>query len=306
MAADTPAPNRAGLVSDVRPWRMILTDAFRDVPDFAPGVAPEDLVGLGPAWWFIVRDDTILLAGDEAAPLVPRLDSVARLGIEIEPPHFLGLLAGRPCWTAAALSTGGEPSGVRWGGLRALFAHLPDDFLAVAGRALQVVAWDQHHRFCGRCGAATDVVPHERARRCPACGSMAFPRIAPAIIVLIERDGQILMARDARFPAGMYGLIAGFVEPGESLEGAARREIMEEVGITVGDLTYVASQPWPFPNSLMVGFTTPWVAGEIDPDPVEIEDAQWFHPDALPSLPSKISIARRLVDEFVAREEKRA
>lgn len=140
----------------------------------------------------------------------------------------------------------------------------------------------------------------ERARRRPACGLTAFPRISPAVIVLIERDGHILMARSARFAAGMYGLIAGFVEPGESLEETARREIMEEVGVTVSDLTYVASQPWPFPNSLMVGFTAKWESGEITPDPAEIEDARWFHPDALPVLPSKISIARRLVDEFVS------
>lgn len=128
---------------------------------------------------------------------------------------------------------------------------------------------------------------------------MAFPRISPAVIVLIEREGEILLARSVRFAAGMYGLIAGFVEPGETLEETARREIMEEVGITVRDLTYVASQPWPFPNSLMVGFTAKWAGGEITPDSAEIEDARWFHPDALPVLPSKISIARRLVDEFL-------
>ncbi len=177
--------------------------------------------------------------------------------------------------------------------------------LAVAGRAMQVVAWDQNHRFCGRCGTPTELGQDERVRRCAACGLTAFPRIAPAIIVLIERDGSILMARDQRFPTGRYGLIAGFVEPGESLEEAAHREIMEEVGLIVTDLRYAGSQPWPFPNSLMVGFTARWASGEIQPDPLEIEDAQWFRLAALPLLPSGLSIARRLIDEFVARERSR-
>lgn len=273
--------------------------AFREVPRFRPAVTADDAPAGEPGWWFIVRDDAVFVVGDEDTPRVPSGTDAADIGLSLEQKHFLGTLNGCSCWAVTLPATASEPRGGRWSGLRSLFSVLPDDLLAVAGRALQVVAWDQQHRFCGRCGTPTVLLTAERARRCPACGLTAFPRISPAVIVLIEREGQILLARSARFTTGMYGLIAGFVEPGESLEEAARREIMEEVGVTVTDLSYVASQPWPFPNSLMVGFTAKWKSGEITPDPAEIEDAQWFHSDALPILPSKISIARRLVDEFV-------
>lgn len=276
-----------------------MSGAFGEVSHFIPAVAPADSADEDPEWWFVVRDEAVLILGDEQAPVIPRARDVSQIGMAVEQRYFLGTLAGRRCWAASVATGIAEPANASWGGLRALFSLLPDDLLAVAGRAMQVVAWDRNHRFCGRCGTPTQALETERARRCPACSMMAFPRISPAVIVLIEREGEILLARSARFPAGMYGLIAGFVEPGETLEETARREIMEEVGITVRDLTYVASQPWPFPNSLMVGFTAKWAGGEITPDPAEIEDAQWFHPDALPALPSKISIARRLVDEFV-------
>ena len=279
-----------------------MSGAFAEVPHFVAAVNAPEPLGDEPAWWFVVRDEAVLLVGDGSTPEIPRARHAAELDVKLEQMHFIGLLDGCPCWAAGVQVTDSASLGTRWSGLRSLFAHLPDDLLAVAGRAMQVVAWDQNHRFCGRCGTPTDAMTSERARRCPTCGFVAFPRIAPAIIVLIERDGELLMARDARFPAGMYGLIAGFVEPGESLEAAARREIMEEVGVTVRDLNYVASQPWPFPNSLMIGFTAQWASGEITPDPAEIEDARWFRPEALPMLPSEISIARRLVDQFVLRQ----
>lgn len=267
---------------------------------FVPGVVPPAESGDEPAWWFVVRDQSLLLCGDEDDPRVPEARTHHEFDVTVEPPHFLGILNGRSCWAAALAPSPSAPASGRWEGLRSLFAHLPDDLLAVAGMAMQVVAWDQNHRFCGRCGVPTEVAVDERVRRCPECGLMAFPRISPAIIVLIERDGAILMARHQRFPEGMYGLIAGFVEPGETLEETARREIMEEVALTVTDLRYAGSQPWPFPHSLMVGFTARWESGEIQPDPAEIEDARWFRPDALPVLPSEMSIARRLIDAFVA------
>ncbi|MGI8643827.1 MAG: NAD(+) diphosphatase [Thermomicrobiales bacterium] len=277
-----------------------MSGAFGEVAHFVPAITPPEVPEDASDWWFVVRDETVLLVGAEQSPEIPRARHPLVLGVSIEKTHFLGLLDGRRCWATAAT---GPPEGANahWSDLRSLFSLLPDDLLAVAGRAMQVVAWDRNHRFCGRCGTPTAASTRERARKCPDCGLMAFPRISPAVIVLIHRDGKMLLARSARFTTGMYGLIAGFVEPGESLEDAARREIMEEIGVTVGDLSYVASQPWPFPNSLMVGFTAQWASGEITPDPSEIEDAQWFHPSALPLLPSKISIARRLIDDFLAR-----
>ncbi len=131
--------------------------------------------------------------------------------------------------------------------------------------------------------------------------SVEFPRLSPAIIVLVERGDQVLLARGTAFPDGMYSTLAGFVEPGESLEEAVHREIYEESGILLTDLRYFGSQPWPFPHSLMIGFTARYAGGEIVIDPAEIADAQWFTVDRLPRVPQKLSIARRLIDSYVAK-----
>jgi len=165
---------------------------------------------------------------------------------------------------------------------------------------VQIVNWDHTHQFCGQCGTPTVYRTAERARECPSCGLLSFPRVSPAIIVLVERGRQFLLARNHRFPPGRYSIIAGFVEPGETLEQAVAREIREEVGIQVSQIRYFGSQPWPFPHSLMVGFTAQYAGGEIHIDPAELEDAGWFTPDKLPDLPDRISISRRLIDWFLA------
>ncbi len=146
--------------------------------------------------------------------------------------------------------------------------------------------------------------PTERAKECPQCGLLAFPRLSPAVIVLVQRQGELLLARPYHFTPGMYSVIAGFVEPGETLEEAVVREVREEVGIAIKDIRYFRSQPWPFPHSLMIGFTATYAGGEISLDDTEIEDAGWFRPDNLPTLPGKISIARTLIDWFLAKQDK--
>ena len=182
-----------------------------------------------------------------------------------------------------------------------------NDWLA-AGRAVQLVEWARTHRFCGRCGEQTKRLDNERAMRCPACGLMAFPRLAPAIITLVTRgegdDEEALLARGANFGIPMYSCLAGFVEPGENLEQAVAREVEEEVGVTVDAVTYVASQPWPFPHSLMIAFFCDYAGGTIVLQPEEIEDAQWFGVDALPGLPLPVSISRRLIDAAVMEIQK--
>jgi NAD+ diphosphatase len=139
----------------------------------------------------------------------------------------------------------------------------------------------------------------ERARECPACSFVTYPPVSPAIIVAVRRGNRLLLGRSPHFPKGRYSVLAGFVEPGESLEEAVAREIFEEVHIAVKDIRYVASQPWPFPHSLMVGFTALWESGEIRIDEKEIEDARWFSPEDLPDLPPPSSISRRLIDAFL-------
>ncbi len=213
----------------------------------------------------------------------------------LEHGHFLGHLDGLPCIAVEEE----EADGTGFVGLRQLWGVVDEQVWAIAGRAVQIVAWDRAHQFCGRCAHPTEPMADERSRRCPQCGQTGFPRLAPAVIVLVERgDGRALLARNARFPGGMYSCVAGFVEPGETLEQAVHREIREEVGIEVGDLRYFGSQPWPFPHSLMIGFFARYASGDLAPDGDEIADAGWFWPSDLPALPGEISIARALIEAW--------
>jgi NAD+ diphosphatase len=185
-------------------------------------------------------------------------------------------------------------------GLRALFDLVPPEVFARAGLARQLLHWRRAHRFCGACGAPMNRHPAERAMSCPACGHAAYPRINPVVITLVYRGAEILLARKASGQPRFWSLVAGFVEPGETLEAAAAREIAEEVGLRVRNIRYAASQPWPFPNNLMLGFTAEYDSGEIAPDGAEIAEADWFGRDGLPPIPSRVSIARRLIDAFFA------
>jgi len=168
--------------------------------------------------------------------------------------------------------------------------------IALAGRATQLLDWQKNHRYCGRCGSLTTVKSGQFAMLCPICDLVAYPRIAPAVMVLIGRGDELLLARSHRFRPGVFSALAGFVEAGETLEQCANREVQEEVGISIANLRYFGSQSWPFPNSLMVAFFADYADGTINPDPSEIEDAKWFSRSALPTLPEPVSIARQLID----------
>lgn len=187
--------------------------------------------------------------------------------------------------------------------LMGLYGKVDDLKWTIAGRAVQLIEWRRTHRFCGRCGTETEQAPppNYRAMTCPKCGLLAFPRLAPAIIVLVTReDGKALLGRNASFPVPMYSCLAGFVEPGETMEDAVHREVKEEVGIDLSEVRYWGSQPWPFPHSLMLGFRATYGGGELSFDDGEIVDAQWHSPDDLPMIPPGMSIARRLIDDWVA------
>ena len=195
------------------------------------------------------------------------------------------------------------PEGVLCLGLREAHARLDPDAWALAGRAFQWLEWSVGHRFCGACATPLETAENQ-GRRCPACGRTVFPSNATAIIVLIGRgqgpDRELALARSPHFKPGVYSAIAGFTEPGESLEAAVHREVAEELGITIRNLRYFGSQPWPFPNGLMVAFLGDHAEGELRPDPGELEDARWFRLDALPDLPSPLSIARWMLDAAMA------
>ena len=214
--------------------------------------------------------------------------------------HFLGVRGGVACW-AIDVPGGTDPADGAAVDLRALYGRVDETDWAIAGRAVQIVEWARTHQYCGRCGAPTELAEGERAMRCPACRLLCFPRLAPAIITLITRNGgeEALLARGAAFPIPMYSCLAGFVEPGESLEHAVHREVREEVGIEITAVHYEGSQPWPFPHSLMLGFSAEYLSGEILCDPKEILDANWYRRDELPMIPPGISIARKLIDAWV-------
>ena len=168
-------------------------------------------------------------------------------------------------------------------------------------RALHIAQWRPESRFCGSCGNKNDDAGNcdtgEIARLCPVCGRIEFPRITPAVIVIITNDeGKILLARNKKFTPGLYSLIAGYAEAGENLEAAVARETLEEVNIKLDEIRYITSQPWPFPNSLMAGFSARYAGGELKPDGIEIEEAGWFSPDSLPQLPGEGSLSRKLID----------
>ncbi|MDC7221202.1 MAG: NAD(+) diphosphatase [Spirochaetales bacterium] len=191
------------------------------------------------------------------------------------------------------------PEGWLWHSFNDVFRDIPREEQFPFSRARQILGWERTNRYCGSCGSKTELEREESCRRCPECGAFYYPSFAPAVIVLITRGEELLLAHNVNFPEGLYSHIAGFVETGESLEDAVRREVMEEVSLNVKNIRYFDSQQWPMPRSLMLGFTAECPEGEPVPDGVEILDAQWFGADNLPVLPPQGSIARRMIDDFL-------
>jgi NAD+ diphosphatase len=273
---------------------------FQSPAGYSPGIQPPAGVP-EHAVWFVFRGAELLVTVPPAVGL-PHCANPNSLGMIAQRTQYLGVLGERHCY-AAELAAGAEaPLGWVWQGLRGLFGALDDAHFALAGRALQLVEWNRTHQYCGACGTATTPRTTERSRECPACGLVAYPRLAPAAMALVRRGRELLLARSPRFAKGVYSALAGFVEPGETLEQCLEREVHEEVGIRVRQVRYFASQPWPFPHSLMIAFFADYESGEIRIDGAEIEDARWFdieNLENLPRLPARISIARSLIDAAI-------
>jgi len=259
----------------------------------AIGGAPADT----EACWFAFSKFKLLV--NDEGPAIPSARSMTEFGVSVIRTLYMGTLEGKPCYGAEISPDIEAPASMSFRDLRSAFAIMEEDLWLLAGRALQIVNWDQTHQFCGRCGQKTETMPNERAKRCPACGFISYPRLSPAVITAVFKDDKILLSHNATFPGRWHSISAGFVEPGETLEECVSREIREEVGIEVKNIKYFGSQPWPFPNSLMLGFTADWAGGDLVPDGEEITHADWFTADNMPEIPPKISIAREIIDWYL-------
>jgi len=249
------------------------------------------------AWYFVVVGQEILCVSENGSPRPILADEMRWLEIEKHSEIFLGRYQGRSCF--AVVASGRAQQGYALLGLRAWLGRVAAPVFYLAGRAQQLADWERDHRFCGRCGTNMENHSVDRAKQCPGCGLMNYPRLSPSIIVLIRKGEEMLLARNANWPKGMYSTLAGFVEPGESIEQTVHREVFEEVGLRLTNLRYLGSQSWPFPNSLMLGFHADYASGDIVCQEGEIADAQWFHYSKLPGVPPVTAISRWLIDDFI-------
>ena len=200
--------------------------------EFIAGIVPPGKQK-GPAWWFAFQGNNLLVSEDSSSVTIPPLNDLSELGLPVLSQNYLGMFEGSPCYAVEVPENSAPPPGMVFEGLRQVYGRLDEDLFWIAARAVQIVDWDRTHQFCGRCGAPTEAQKAERAKKCTKCGLLHFPRLAPAVIVLIERGDQLLLARARRFPTVMYSVLAGFVEPGESLEETVAREVKEEVGLSL-------------------------------------------------------------------------
>lgn len=253
--------------------------------------------------YFAIFQGSLLVKKEEDTLRIPSLDDISKLKVKYENEFFLGELEGKSCFAVEIIS---EIDLLQYFELIPLrgFGEIADEELfLIAGRANQILNWNKNHKFCGKCGCKTENKKDEMAKICPNCNNVIYPVICPAIIVAITKENKLLLAHNKTFKDNMYSLIAGFVEAGEALESAVKREVFEEIGIKIKNITYYNSSPWPFPNSLMVGFFAEYESGEIKVDGEEIVDADWFSKDDFPGLPKKFSIARKLINEFIGKNK---
>lgn len=256
------------------------------------------------SYLFLFRQNNLLVKKRERGYLIPDSRDMSHLEHKLDDKLYIGSIGKHSCYAAKYPEGEEHPEGYEFVGLRQLYQQADECMLRAAFRAVQIVAWDATNKYCGACGHATVKKEGEFAKVCPACGQLAYPRLSPAVIVAVTKGNHLLLARNKNFITGMYSVLAGFVEPGETLEECVKREIREEVGIEVKNIRYFGSQSWPFPNSYMLAFTAEYESGDIVIDDNEIADAKWFSVEELPQIPSGLSISRRLIDWFIEKYKK--
>ena len=256
-----------------------------------------------PDLWFVFQNEAMLLDVSLDFPRVPMGLEISALGLDFETKHLVGLYNDTPSFAVQITSLVNIelPPGFIFLPVRqALLSFNDDRFFYIVSRAREVLLWNTRTQFCGCCGEQTRHCDDHPAKVCPSCNSLFFPQISPAMLVIIWRGDEILLGRSAHFLPGVYSALAGFVDPGESLEACVEREVQEEVGLCIKNIRYFSSQSWPFPSNLMLGFFAEYDSGDIRVDQDELEDAQWFNIHNLPALPNTISLSRRLIDAHIA------
>ena len=247
--------------------------------------------------FFTIIEGELLSITEAGIPRPITADEFRWLDVSVDHRLFMGDWRGVSCYALGVKGT--VPNEYTLSSLRSWLGRVEPSLFYLAGRAMQLVEWINNHAFCGRCGCKTEEHENDRATSCPDCGLVSYPRISPSIIVLVRKGNQALLARNRMWPTDMYSTLAGFVEPGESIEQTVHREVREEVGIEVCNLRYFGSQSWPFPNSLMLGFHADYRSGEFVYADGEISEAKWFNADELPNIPGGTAISRWLIDAFV-------
>lgn len=255
------------------------------------------------AYWFIVRKDEIWF--EREAPYVP-LASFAEMFLsgDVKKIICLGEHNGLPVYSVNSNSVALCPElNGDFIDLRQVITECEFTLFGFAAKSIQFQHFVETHKFCGRCGNKMKPVGWELANQCQKCNHRCYPRLSPCVIMAVTDGDKLLLARDKKSRSGRYSILAGFVEPGETLEHAVAREVFEETGLDVGNIKYFSSQPWPFPHQIMVGFTAEYIAGEINVDTRELIDAKWFEISDLPETPGKYSIAGQLI-EYVSKNKK--
>ncbi len=267
--------------------------------DFVSGHQPP--AGFEHSYHIVISDKEILSI-DNGEPWRPLdQDEWRWLGLTKVAEHCLGEIGGVPVFVTEVEPDSDEPQGYEFNTLWSFLNRVEPAAFYLLGRAQQIVDWYHNHQFCGQCGQPTTLSALDRSRQCEPCRQMYYPRLSPSIIVRVTRGEELLLARNANARGNFYSTLAGFIEPGESIEEAVHREVFEEVGIHIKNLKYFNSQSWPFPNSLMLGFHAEYAGGDFVLQESEIADAQWFHYTNLPSKPAMISISGWLINDYVER-----
>ena len=247
--------------------------------------------------YFLFLGDELLVKSHGENAMIPTIKDLEK--INLVNVQYLGSLKEQNCFCGELTKDTIIPKDMYFRKIRPLIGILEENMFWLAGRAIQIVNWENSNKDCGRCGNLTETMKGERRKKCPICGLINYPRISPAIIVAVVKEGKLLLAHNNQWPKERYSVVAGFVEPGETFEDCVHREVFEEIGIKVKNIKYFGSQPWPFPNSMMVGFTAKHLEGEIKVDGIEIGNADWYKSDELPVIPASISISRKLIDWFI-------